>query len=287
MISLVISHTPASGKARLYEARLELTGAKVLPEYQRDFALIVTESHFTETDVERQRHLGTLFNAAWVGECLQEYHVGSFTLTPIETGTPEVMLVKNEPAATPAGLPLVGYRQACAMFLDWYAAPRQRIDSRDYAFIGMGYVAARLAAQIGLSGQPALDAVTNAIIALSAALELDETMPLGYLDPLLANGALGFTGLLSGTPHWVASDGFSIPTLQRAADMVDEAFLRLCADIDPDILQPAADDEISAHDALRAEAFRGAVAPFITHQLVEAMRELGCDLKDTFPKEAA
>lgn len=277
MASIVISFASATGRRDLYGASV----ASILEgELARDLTLAVTDRHFWPCAHPRKVAISTSFNPTWLASPPAELH-----LAPREQGKAEALLDNDNPARDTDGRELPGYRQSLAMFMSDYATPNARVDTRDLAFTAMAYLAARLSDRAGLKGIEAVRAPANALIALASAsddaLELDDPMPLGYLDPLLAAGLIGIAGVVDGNSRWIDGPAVARIPEQQVQDLIsafDDGFIARCGAIDPRILRPTEKDTLSAHDTIAAEAFfSDAVIP-LQSDFVSRLKDLGHSL---------
>lgn len=240
---------------KLYRACFAAPIALVDAHLARDALLVAVDQMFWPTAEPVQLDAGLRWNHAWFDAPAEEPLSLAIRVEPATHGQPAALISLDAPRAG-SGHALEGYRQLSAMLLRRYDAPNGRNDRRDLLLTAAGYLAVLTAIELELSGASAILAVGCAIAAIAHAMgeiaRLDDPMPIGYLDPLLARGIIGLSGVLDLRPRWFESTpGAQIRNLPKA-------FLELCAAVRPttlDLLLPESTAaEASAHDRIAAAA---------------------------------
>ena len=254
---------------KLYRACFAAPIALVDAHLARDALLVAVAQMFWPTAEPVELDAGLRWNHAWFDAPAEEPLSLAIRVEPATHGQPAALISLDAPRAG-SGHALEGYRQLSAMLLRRYDAPNGRNDRRDLLLTAAGYLAVLTAIELELSGASAILAVGCAIAAIAHAMgeiaRLDDPMPIGYLDPLLARGIIGLSGVLDLRPRWFeASPGAQIrcaaarqgstPALHSN---LPKAFLELCAAVRPttlDLLLPESTAaEASAHDRIAAAA---------------------------------
>lgn len=228
-------------------------------------------------------------------------------IEPVSSGEPTIRLSLGRPPQTLAEEPLAGYRQLSTMLLQAHDPQRPRQDPRDRTLMAACYLTAIRAAWLDVAGPQALRAVTAAAIAVShaygSALELDDPMPLGYLDALIARGALGVVGVVSNRCRWIEGPQARALThtikpaaLEAALEIFSPHLVEICASVDDDPLEYLLRSNIpldnaqpaSAHVEIAAAAFLEAAAPYLSSpELLDHLDAMGSAIERAWPRPAA